>query len=81
MKTHDLDSNLIETYLRLLNNLSPDNKLELISKLSDSLKGYKKSSDKSITDLYGAFHSKKSADQLITDIRNSRNFNRKSELL
>jgi hypothetical protein len=81
MKTADLKFNLIDNYLGLLYNLSPDSKLELISKLSDSLKGSTKHSKKSLSDLYGAFISKKSADEIITELKNSRNFNRKIELI
>ncbi|MBX2912191.1 MAG: hypothetical protein KF717_08465 [Cyclobacteriaceae bacterium] len=79
MKTADLKFNLIDSYLGLLNNLSPDSKLELISKLSDSLKGSKKPTKKSLIDLYGAFVSKESADEIIADLKNSRNFIRKTE--
>jgi hypothetical protein len=60
--------------------LSPDNKLELISRLSDSLKGPKKN-NKSLSDLYGAFKTKKSADEIIADLKKSRNFGRKIEQL
>jgi predicted metal-binding transcription factor (methanogenesis marker protein 9) len=81
MKTADLKFNLIDSYLGLLNNLSPDSKLELISKLSDSLKGTRKPTKKTLSDLYGAFISKKSADEIITELKNSRNFNRKTEQL
>jgi hypothetical protein len=81
MKTADLKFNLIDSYLGLLSNLSPDSKLELISKLSDSLKGSRKPSKKSLNDLYGAFISKKSADEIITELKNSRNFDRKTEQL
>lgn len=79
MKAADLKFNLIDSYLGLLNNLSPDNKLELISKLSESLKGPQKPTNKSISDLYGAFISEKSADEIITDLKNSRNFSRTTE--
>ena len=81
MKATDLKFNLIDSYLGLLNNLSPDNKLELISKLSESLKGATKPTDKSIGDLYGAFITKKSADEINTELKNSRNFDRKTEEL
>ncbi len=81
MKTADLKFNLIDSYLGLLYNLSPDSKLELISKLSDSLKNSTKPSKKSLSDLYGAFISEKSADEIITELKNSRNFNRKIELI
>ena len=81
MKAANLKFNLIDSYLGLLENLSPDNKLELISKLSDSLKSSKKqtekNSDKSLDDLCGAFIFDKSSDDLISDLKSSRNFNRK----
>ena len=79
MKAADLKFNLIDSYLGLLKNLSPDSKQELISRLSDSLKGSKKPTNKSLSDLYGAFISKKSADEIITELKSSRNFNRKIE--
>ena len=79
MEAADFKFNLIDSYLGLLRSLSPENKLELISKLSDSLKGSKKPTDKSISDLYGAFISKKSADEILSDLKASRNFNRKTE--
>jgi len=82
MKAANLKFNLIDSYLRLLDNLSSDNKLELISKLSDSLKSSKKSVnktpvDKSLDDLYGAFVMDKSSNDLIKEIKNSRKFTRK----
>lgn len=81
MKTANLKFNLIDSYLGLLKNLSPDNKLDLISKLSDSLKGTQKPLEKSLGNLYGAFISKESADEIIIDLKASRNFNRKAESL
>lgn len=81
MKAADIKFNLIDSYLELLKSLSPDNRLELISKLSDSLKGSKKPTEKPLSDLYGAFNSKKSADKIISDLKKSRNFHRKTEQL
>jgi predicted metal-binding transcription factor (methanogenesis marker protein 9) len=81
MKAENLKFNIIDNYLGLLKNLSPDSKLELISKLSDSLKSSRKPADKSVGDLYGAFISKESADEIITNLKASRNFNRKIEEL
>jgi len=81
MKAANLKFNLIDSYLRLLEHLSPDNKLELISKLSDSLKSSKRNADdnseKSLNNLCGAFLFDKSSDDLISELKNSRNFNRK----
>lgn len=83
MKATNLKFNLIDSYLELLENLSPDNKLELISKLSDSLKKSKKlnenPSDKSLDDLSGAFIFDKSSADLIKELKESRNFNRQIE--
>ncbi len=80
MKAANLKFNLIDSYLGLLENLSPDNKLELISILSDSLKSSKKqtekNSEKSLDDLCGAFIFDKTSDDLISDLKNSRNFTR-----
>ncbi len=79
MKTSDLNINLIAIYFELLKNLSADSKLELIAKLSNSMKTKKKKKDGSLQSLYGAFVSKQSADEIITDIKQSRTFNRKRE--
>jgi hypothetical protein len=81
MKPADLPFNLIDNYIGLLNNLSPDKKLELISRLSESLKEPKKSTNRTIGNLFGAFISKKSADEIITELKNSRNFKHKTERL
>jgi hypothetical protein len=81
MKSADLEFNLINSYLGLLNSLSPDSKLELISKLSDSLKGSRKPTRKSVGDLYGAFKSKKTADEIISELKSTRYFNRTTEQL
>lgn len=81
MKAANLKFNLIDSYLGLLENLSPDHKLEFISKLSDSLKSSQKPIEKptykSLDDLCGAFIFDKSSDELISELKNSRNFNRK----
>lgn len=79
MKTIDINTTLIEGYLRLLDNLSPSNKLDLISKLTASVKTDITDRKKHFYKAYGAWESKQSADQIINDIRNSRNFNRQIE--
>lgn len=38
MKTADINKNLVDSYFLLLKDLSPDNKLELIARLSKSMK-------------------------------------------
>jgi hypothetical protein len=83
MKAANIKFNLIDNYLGLLENLSPDHKLELISKLSDSLKSSKKTveknADKPLDTLSGAFIFDKPSDDLINELRKSRKFNRKIE--
>jgi len=77
MKSADININLIESYFGLLKNLSADSKLELIAKLSKSMKTAKAEKPDSLKSLYGAFVSEQSADELIDDIRTARTFNRK----
>jgi hypothetical protein len=79
MKADELKFSLVDSYIELLNTLSPDSKLEIISKLSDSLKGSKRFTKKSIGDLYGSFVSKKTADEILGEIKSNRIFNRKTE--
>ena len=81
MKAIDINNTLIEGYLRLLDNLSPSNKLDLISKLTLSVKTDITDRKKSFYKAYGAWESKQSADQIISDIRKSRTFNRQIEEL
>lgn len=79
MKAIDINTTLIEGYLRLLDNLSPSNKLDLISKLTTSVKTDITDRKKYFYKAFGALESKKSADQIINDIRDSRTFNRQIE--
>lgn len=79
MKAIDINTTLIEGYLRLLDNLSPSNKLDLISKLTTSVKTDITDRKKYFYKAFGAWESKKSADQIINDIRDSRTFNRQIE--
>lgn len=76
----DINSKLIDTYLNLINRLGYDSKLELISRLSASMKTNKKATSKnSISHLFGAFETDETAEELIENIRKSRVFNRKIE--
>ncbi|MEI6749743.1 MAG: hypothetical protein ACOYMF_18180 [Bacteroidales bacterium] len=79
MKAIDINTTLIDGYLRLLDNLSPGNKLDLISKLSISIKSDITNRKKSFFKAFGAWDSKQPADQIISDIRSSRTFNRQTE--
>lgn len=80
METLDANNNLIEGYLKLLHSLSPNNKLELISKLTLSLKK-EISKKENFYKAFGAWESKSSAEQIISDIKKTRKFKRKIEKL
>ena len=81
MKTIDVNTNFIETYFGLLKNLSPDIKLDIIGKLSKTIKSDLNEQNKSLKDSFGAWQSDKSADEIILEVRESRNFNRHIEAL
>ncbi len=74
--------NIADNYWGMIKNLSADVRLELISRISNSLK-----SDKSIEKsdswklLFGAFESEQSADEIIEDLSQSRSTNREIEAL
>ena len=81
MKALDINTTLIEGYLRMLDNLSPGNKLDLISKLTLSVKSDISEREQSFYASYGAWESKQSADQIIDDIHSSRTFIRQRQEL
>lgn len=74
MKATDINNRLIDTYLRLLNSLNLENKLELISRLTHSMKKERKD-ETELKQLYGAWKDDKSGEQLIKELRNDRSFN------
>lgn len=77
MKSIDINISLVEHYLEMLENLSPDSKLELIARLSKSMKTKRKTKADSLGDLYGSLVSEQTADELIAELKQARNFNRK----
>jgi len=79
MQTIDINKKLVDSYLDLLKNLSPNSKLDLISRLSDSLKSGKKTKTNSLKLLAGDFIPEKSAEEIIDDLKNARNFKREVE--
>ena len=79
MQAIDINKKLVDSYLELLKNLSPNSKLDLISKLSDSLKSGKKTKASSLKSLSGDFIPEKSADEIINDLKQARNFKRDIE--
>ena len=81
MKATDINTSIIDGYLRMLDNLSAVSKLDLISRLSLSVKSDMKEKQKVFNESFGAFESKQSADEIITEIRASRKFKRNTEKL
>lgn len=81
MKTVDIHTLLNESYLQLLKNLSPSHKLDLIAKLTQSVKDDIQEKNNSFERSFGAWQSEESADEIVESIRNSRKFDRKTEEL
>lgn len=69
---------MVDSYYVLLRNLSPDNKLELIARLSKSMKTTKKAKDNSWKSLFGALILDQSADDFVAELKRDRKFSRKS---
>ncbi len=79
MNSSELDINLIESYFGMLKNLSSENKLKLIEKLSQSIKTSYPQKNNSLKPSTGSFVSEKSAEELINEIKGARTFNRNIE--
>ncbi len=72
MRAVETNTIIVDGYVGLLDNLSTNNKLDLISKLTDSVKSDLANKKSSFKKAFGAFDSKKSAEEIIEEIRNSR---------
>ncbi|MEJ7739208.1 MAG: hypothetical protein WKF97_17420 [Chitinophagaceae bacterium] len=81
MNTSSQNISLADYYFEFLKNLNADNKLDLISKLSQSLKKSDSFSETTLQSLFGAYKSEETADEIIAEIRASRVFNRNIETL
>lgn len=78
METNRID--IAENIFRMVKNLGADVKLEIISKITDSLKETKEETkDDSWKKLFGAWESEESAEEIIEEIRASRYTNRQIE--
>ncbi|RKR05970.1 hypothetical protein C8C83_5324 [Flavobacterium sp. 90] len=67
------DKNILESYSDLFEGLSFSNKLELIERLTKSLKTAKPK-ENNFYKSFGAFSSEKSAEEIISEIKSSRQF-------
>jgi len=72
---------LADYYFGFLKNLNADSKLDLISKLSQSLKKSDGVPEVFLQSLFGAYKSEDTADGIIEQLRASRVFNRNIETL
>jgi flagellar motor switch protein FliG len=81
MNTGTQNINLVDYYFSLLKNLKPDNKLDLIAKLSESLKAQEEKGDETLESLFGAYHADETAEEIIASLKSSRTFNRNTEAL
>jgi len=71
------DRIIVETYSGLFEGLSSLNKIELIERLSKSLKTELSTKENTFYKSFGAFSSEKSAEEIIADIKSSRTFRNK----
>lgn len=71
------EKNIIENYIGLFENLNSMSKLELIEKLTKSLKYEVKSKESNFYKSFGAFSTEKSSDEIISEIKTSRKFKNK----
>lgn len=82
METDEINTTLIDSYYTLLKSLSSNNKLELIARLSKSMKTTnKKEKEISLDALYGSWVSDQTADELVAELKAARNFTRQREEL
>ena len=73
---------IVSNYLGLLQRLNRETKINLVAGLVNEITQEPEKSKKktdTINRFFGAFQSDKSAEELINEIRKSRNFNRKIE--
>lgn len=71
------ENTFTDNYFWLLQNLNSRTKLELISKLSDSLLQNDKSRQEKMLNCFGSFDCEESAEELIAEIRGARYFTKK----
>lgn len=79
MKAVDINTRLIDNYFALLKNLSTNSKLDLISKLTQSIKSDMTDKKSAFDEAYGAWDSSDNVEDLVSSIRGARSFNRNIE--
>ena len=71
------DKHIIETYSMLFDGLSSLSKIELIEKLTKSLKKEQTTKKDTFFESFGAFSEEKTAEEIILDLKSSRKFSAK----
>jgi hypothetical protein len=71
------DKNIIENYFGLFESLNAMSKLELIEKLTKSLKAETKSKENNFYKSFGAFSTEKTSDEINAELKASRKFRTK----
>jgi hypothetical protein len=74
-----INNHILNAYMAFLETLSPGAKLDIISKLTQSLKSDVKSKDNLFESSFGAWAGNESAEEITKSIRDSRTFNRQIE--
>jgi hypothetical protein len=74
-----INTHILDSYMAFLDTLSPGAKLDLISKLTQSLKAEIKPKENVFDSSFGAWSGNESAEDIIKGIRDSRTFNRQIE--
>lgn len=74
-----LDASVLDGYVRLTATLSTASKLDLIARLSASVKGDIVQRENSFGEAFGAFESEQTAEEIIADLQASRTFTRQIE--
>ncbi|MFN3999158.1 hypothetical protein [Algoriphagus sp.] len=71
------EKHIIDTYSELFENLSAVSKLELLERLSKSIRNGNKFKEKEFFSSFGTFASEKPAEEIAKEIRESRKFRKK----
>jgi hypothetical protein len=74
-----LNNHILDNYVAFLETLSPGAKLDIISKLTQSLKSEVKPKENLFDNSFGAWAGNESAEEIVKGIRGSRTFNRQIE--
>lgn len=74
-----ININILDRYMAFLETLSPGAKLDLISKLTQSLKSEIKPKDNLFESSFGAWAGNESAEEIVKGIKDNRTFNRQIE--